>query len=216
MCDIVRTRLAQPDLAELLLPAADAETLRVLNATIDAKVARIEQVEHDYDAGDIDGRRYRVATEKARAELAAARGQLARLTGGAGAAEEVLFGDDPAASFDAAPLMIRRSVIDLLMQVRVLSAPRGRKVFDPETVKIDGGWRDAGIVEIVCAHVDRDAAVGRRLLDIWTDDGGRWGSGARPSAVNEAEVVESRRGWDSPAGRAAGWCGCVTGASSTG
>ena len=141
VCDIVRTRLAQPDLAELLLPAADAETLRVLNATIDAKVARIEQVEHDYDAGDIDGRRYRVATEKARAELAAARGQLARLTGGAGAAEEVLFGDDPAASFDAAPLMIRRSVIDLLMQVRVLSAPRGRKGFDPETVKIE--WRMA-------------------------------------------------------------------------
>ena len=54
-----------------------------------------------------------------------------------------------------------------------------------------------GIVEIVCAHVDRDAAVGRRLLDIWTDDGGRWGSGARHvGGVNEAEVVETRRGWE--------------------
>ncbi len=139
VCDVVRARLAQPDLADLLLPAADAEMVRALNATIEAKVARIEQVEYDYDVGDIDGRRYRVATDKARAELAAARGQLARLTGGAGAAEEVLFGDDPAASFDAAPLMIRRSVIDLLMRVRLLSAPQGRRGFDPKTVTIE--WR---------------------------------------------------------------------------
>lgn len=52
-------------------------------------------------------------------------------------------------------------------------------------------------VELVCAHVGRDTDAARRLLDIWTDQGGRWGSGARHvGGINEAEVVETRRGWE--------------------
>jgi hypothetical protein len=138
VCAVVRTRLAQPDLADLL-PCIDTEEVRAVTATIDRWTARIEQVEADYDSGDIDGRRYRTATEKARAELAAARAQLVRLTGTTGAAGDVLRADDPVGAFRVAPLMIRRGLIDLLMTVRVLSAPRGRRGFDPDSVAIE--WR---------------------------------------------------------------------------
>lgn len=137
----VRARLAEPDLAALLAPEADSDAVRALTATIEARTARLAQVEHDYDAGDIDGRRYRVATEKITAELATARAALARLTGGAGAADAVLFDEDPSGAFDAAPLMIRRSVIDLLMTVTLARAPRGRKGFSPDSVTIE--WRTA-------------------------------------------------------------------------
>lgn len=51
-------------------------------------------------------------------------------------------------------------------------------------------------VELVCAHAGRAVRGGTRLVDIWTDDGGRWDSGARHvGGINEAEVVETRRGW---------------------
>jgi len=40
------------------------------------------------------------------------------------------------AALDRAPLGVQRAVIGLLCTVRLLPAPRGRKGFDPETVKI--------------------------------------------------------------------------------
>ena len=129
---LVRARLARPDLADLL-PQVDNEEVKRLAGEIGRLEGRIRRIEADYDAELIDGRRYKGATEKASAELAAARAARARLTA-PGAASGVLAADDPVAAFDAAPLMIRRSVIEALVTVRLGPAPRGRKAFDPWTL----------------------------------------------------------------------------------
>jgi site-specific DNA recombinase len=54
----------------------------------------------------------------------------------------LLHNTDPVTAFGAAPLMLQRSAIAALMTVSLLPAPRGRKTFDPETVKIN--WKTFG------------------------------------------------------------------------
>lgn len=135
---VVRARLSRPDLADLLA-VPDDEHVRQVNEDVKQLRGRLVAIEADYDAGLIDGRRYAVATEKVRVELSAAETARARASGaGLGS---VLSSGDPVAAFDAAPLGVRRSVIDALAVVRLLSAPRGRKELDPETVEII--WRQA-------------------------------------------------------------------------
>jgi site-specific DNA recombinase len=131
---VMRARLARPDLADLLAVEEDPRTRERA-----AEVARLRQrlikIEGDYDAGHIDGKRFAIATEKARAELATAEAALLRVT--ATGAAVMLRSADPVATFDAAPLMLQRAVVHALCTVRLYPAPRGRKTFDPETVKID-------------------------------------------------------------------------------
>jgi len=132
---VMRARLARPDLADLLAVEEDPRTRERA-----AEVARLRQrlikIEGDYDAGHIDGKRFAIATEKARAELATAEAALLRVT--ATGAAVMLRSADPVATFDAAPLMLQRAVVHALCTVRLYPAPRGRKTFDPETVKIAG------------------------------------------------------------------------------
>jgi DNA invertase Pin-like site-specific DNA recombinase len=137
--EAVRGRLGRADLADLL-PRGDSGEVARLNAEITRLEGRVRRIEADYDAELIDGRRYKTATEKASAELAAARSARARLTT-PGAASGVLAAADPVAAFDAAPLMIRRAVIEALVIVRVGPAPRGRKTFDPWTLATSQ-WTD--------------------------------------------------------------------------
>lgn len=51
----------------------------------------------------------------------------------------VLSAEDPREAFDRADLGLRRSVIDVLCEVRLQPHPRGVKQFDPESVKVV--WR---------------------------------------------------------------------------
>ncbi|MEU4237931.1 recombinase family protein [Actinoplanes sp. NPDC026619] len=129
---LVRARLARPDLGDLL-PKVDNEEVARLNGEIQRLEGRLRQTEEDYDAELIDGRRYKVKTEKINAELAASRSARARLTA-PGAAAEVLAADDPVAAFDGAPLMIRRAVIEALCVVRLAQGTRGSRIFDPWTL----------------------------------------------------------------------------------
>lgn len=131
----VRARLARSDLADLIAPRTCAEVQRYTEELRGLR-ARMAQIEDDYDSGLIDGRRYATATEKVRVQSEAVEAKLARATSGT-AATSILAAPDPQAAFDAAPLMIRRAVVDTLCTVRLLRAPRGRKTFDPETVKIE-------------------------------------------------------------------------------
>lgn len=128
----VRARLGRADLASLL-PRADSEEVARLTAEVTRLERRVQRIQADYDAELIDGLRYKVATEKVSAELSAARSARARLTT-PGAASGVLSAADPVAEFDGAPLMIRRAVIEALCVVRLSSAPRGRRTFDPWTL----------------------------------------------------------------------------------
>jgi site-specific DNA recombinase len=134
---VVRAVLARPGLAESLHPATDVDGLR-LAGEVKALRERLARIEADYDEGVIDGRRYTVAAGKVRAQLQqveTTQGQ--RAAGRRGAS--VLAAVAPVAEFDAAPLMIRRAVIDALCTVRLHPAPHGRKTFDPESVTIE--WK---------------------------------------------------------------------------
>lgn len=129
---LVRGRLARPDLADLL-PAAHTGEAKRLTQEAKRLRARLAQIDEDYDAGYIDGQRYAVAMEKVRAELEPVEAARIRLTT-AGSASAVLLASNPVAAFDDAPLMIKRSVIDALCVVRIGTAPRGRKGLDPMTL----------------------------------------------------------------------------------
>ncbi|MBB1482350.1 recombinase family protein [Tessaracoccus sp. MC1865] len=136
---VVRERLSRPDLMELLSRPGDAEKLAALAARRTALQARLVTIEADYDAGLIDGRRFATASDKVRAELAdVARDQAALVATEAGTG--VLVSADPVAAFDAAPLGIQQRLIDMLMKVTLLPGQRGRKGFDPESVRIE--WRN--------------------------------------------------------------------------
>ncbi|MEQ4207910.1 recombinase family protein [Actinopolymorpha sp. B9G3] len=131
---VVRERLGRPDLANLITPEASDE-LRRVGDDVNRLRSRLSQIGDDYDAGHIDGRRYAVASEKVHAELSSAEAAQARLAVGSAAAS-TLFAPNPIAAFDAAPLMIRRNVIDALCTVKLYPTARGRKTFDPTSVRI--------------------------------------------------------------------------------
>lgn len=135
--DVIRGRLSQPDLGRLLTAATSPEAKEVAEKVKTLR-ARLAAIADDYDAGLIDGQRYRMATEKARAELSAAEVAQARFFGNAGAGS-VLLAPDPVAAFDEAPLMVQRTTIDALCVVRLKPTRRGWKRFDPSSVEI--GWR---------------------------------------------------------------------------
>lgn len=134
---VVRARLARPDLRDLLATSSDEE-VAALTAEIEDQRRRLAVVDADYDEGHIDGRRHAEATRKVRERLDAAQARRTALTVGS-AASGVLGAPDPVEAFDGSPLGVQRTVIDALMSVRLHSAPRGRKTFDPATVEV--AWK---------------------------------------------------------------------------
>lgn len=97
---------------------------------------RLAAIEADYDEGLIDGRRFAVASEKVQAELAEVE-RMRRAEAGDAALSTVLGAADPFAAFMAAPLGVRRSVVDALLSVTLLKrATHGAGKFDPESVRI--------------------------------------------------------------------------------
>jgi DNA invertase Pin-like site-specific DNA recombinase len=136
---VMRGRLARPDVAELLALAPEkSAAAQAVMKQIKALRARLVRISDDYDMEVIDGQRYRIATEKVKAELAQAQATQARMTGSTGLSE-LLSSGDPVAAFDAAPLMIRRSVIGVLVKVALMPGRHGSRTFDPDTVRI--GWK---------------------------------------------------------------------------
>jgi DNA invertase Pin-like site-specific DNA recombinase len=134
---VIRARLGRLDLAELLAVDDSAATAEQA-AEIKRLRARLVKIESDYDAELIDGRRYKIASDNVKAELAAV--ESAQRRGRAASAHDgILRAPDPVAAFDASSLMIKRSVIEALVVVSLLPAPRGRKTFNPDTVEVE--WR---------------------------------------------------------------------------
>jgi site-specific DNA recombinase len=119
---VIRERLRRPDVADLLT-ASESEDVRRAAAEIRRLRARLAMIEADYDADMIDGRRFKVATEKVTAELTAAEAAQARVAAGGPSALGPLLAADPVAAFDAAPLGIQQAVIRFFMVVRVMKAP---------------------------------------------------------------------------------------------
>lgn len=131
---IIRARLARPDLVDAI-PTQDGPRLQAIAAEISSRQARILRAQSDYDEMLIEGfdlKRIRDRENTAIAALEAERRSLTATTDLGG----VLDAKDPVAAFDAADLMVKRRVIDFLCTVRLYPHPRGKKTFDPETVKV--------------------------------------------------------------------------------
>lgn len=135
---VVRGRLARPDLADLLPRRKDDGEAAALAAERAELRARLEVHEHDYDEGHIDGRRYAAAVAKVEARLADVRRRQAALTA-SDAFAALLESNDPVAAFDAAPLAIQQRIIDGLARITLHPAPRGSRTFQPDSITLE--WR---------------------------------------------------------------------------
>ena len=133
---VIAGRLALPDVQDILTPIGEAAA--PLADEVARTRERLSRNDADYDAGYIDGPRYKAARDKGEAELRQAQAALAA-TQAASEAGPVLMAPDPAQAFLGASLAVRRAVVDLLAVVAISKGARGSKTFDPETVAIE--WR---------------------------------------------------------------------------
>lgn len=126
-----RIRTAGPAIAELM------NTTTAPDWTDDLKALRDRQAktEADYDADLIDGRRYKAKMERIAAEIEQVQARMAKASNNTALAA-IMAADDPAQAFLDASLMMRRAIIDALVEVEIHRAPRGRKSFSNESVTV--------------------------------------------------------------------------------
>jgi site-specific DNA recombinase len=134
--EVIAARLAQPDVADLLAPTEASHA--PLIEQISRLRERLTRNDSDYDAGYVDGRRYKAARDKAEGELREAQAALAQAQAGS-VLSGLVGAADPAEAFREAPLSTRRAVVDALATVLLRSGTRYSRVFDPETVQVE--WR---------------------------------------------------------------------------
>lgn len=133
-CSRSCARLARPDLKDVL-PSRDEPRLRAIQAQIAVHERKIKRAQHDYNEEIIESYDLKRVRERENAKIAVLEAERTSLTattdlGG------VLDADDPVAAFDRADLAIQRRIVDFFCAVELFPAPRGRKTFDPETVKV--------------------------------------------------------------------------------
>lgn len=134
--DVIAARLSRPDASDLAAPAT--ESTAPLLEEVERIRARLSRNDSDYDAGYIDGPRYKAARDKGEADLTAAQAALATAQTGDTLAP-ILNSPDPAQAFLDAPLMTQRAVVDTLALVALSKGSNRAYGFDPETVGIE--WR---------------------------------------------------------------------------
>ena len=95
---------------------------------------RLDQIEHDYDEGLIDGRRYHSARGRVEAEIAEIEERLA--AGVQAATVSPIFASvDPGQMFLDSPLDVQRAVLRSVLRVEVLSA-LGRAAWSPQRLRL--------------------------------------------------------------------------------
>jgi site-specific DNA recombinase len=141
--DVVLERLSRPD-ARLLLTTDTREDTEALSAEAAALRVRLDELTTLYAEGAITGRQFAEGTAKIRQRLTEVEIRMANAVAGsplAGFANA----DDVRAAWDAVSVSRRKAVVDTLMTVTLLPAPRGRRpgghYFDPTSVDID--WKGA-------------------------------------------------------------------------
>ncbi|WP_069166330.1 recombinase family protein [Nocardia altamirensis] len=130
----VLRRLAQPDLADLLSMPDDDRISSLLDRQ-QIERDRIERARTDYKSNLIDGGLYAEIKNEAEAEISRLDAERLGLTAGS-AASAILSAASPVDAFEEADLAAQRATIDLLCEVRLHPAQRGRKGLDPNTVEI--------------------------------------------------------------------------------
>lgn len=130
----VSHRLAQPDLADLLVQPDDDRVAALVDQQ-QVERDKIERARADYKNQLIDGGLYAEIRNEAESEISRLDAERLSLTAGS-AASSILTASSPVDAFKDADLAACRATIDLLCEVRLFPAPRGRKALDPETVSI--------------------------------------------------------------------------------
>lgn len=131
---LVHARLELPDVIQLV-NAPTGKEATAATAELQRQRGRLAQVESDYDEDLIDGKRYKEKRAKIEAEIEKAQGRLNKISAGSEVAS-VLTAANPVEAYDYAPLGVQQSVIRFFMTVTLLPAPRGRKGFDPKSIRI--------------------------------------------------------------------------------
>lgn len=131
---VVCELLTDPRLMEALTPSLTKE-VKHLRREAEGLRRRIEVIDEDYDSGVIDGLRYRAARDRVEASLRANLEMQAE-TFGTPATSQVVASANPTVAYQDASLMIRRAVVDSLVEVRLRRAARGRRAWDPDSISI--------------------------------------------------------------------------------
>lgn len=134
---LVVARMSRPDAAELFEP--EPPDLAPVHAEAAALRARQDALAVEFADGGLTASQLRVATERLAAKLSVLDGELARHTRTAELeAFEGVSGEKEARQvWAAASVEQRRTWIRALMRVTLLPAVKGRRTFDPTTVRID-------------------------------------------------------------------------------
>jgi site-specific DNA recombinase len=140
--ELVIGRLSRPDAAIVLGEPAGAD-IGALPGQREGLRARLDELSALFADGSIDGPQLKRGTAELRAKLDNIDAQLAAARSASAVTDLILAGDDLRATWQASPPGVRGKIIDLLMTVTVLPAPRGRRpgggYFDPESVRVD--WK---------------------------------------------------------------------------
>jgi DNA invertase Pin-like site-specific DNA recombinase len=139
---VILERLGRPDARELLAPNRAVDTAE-LHLRDTALRERLDGLAAAYADGAIDGRQLREGTERIRAQRAEVEAQLAANARGSVLAG-VVDAPDPAAVWRGLDLDRRRAVVQVLVEVVIHPARRGRRpgwqpgesYFDPRTVQV--------------------------------------------------------------------------------
>lgn len=134
---LVVRRLSAAD--GVVLDDTDKTNVSELHTQRTGLQARLDELAGLFAEGAIDGSQLRRGTSELRAKLAGIDGQLAELAKRSPVAELLTAGGDLALRWDALSADLRGKVINELMTVTALPAPRGRNVFDP--AYIDVAWK---------------------------------------------------------------------------
>lgn len=135
---VLRARLSRVNVSKLAQPAPDGR-VTALHVQRDALTARVAQFDEDYANGLIDARRLAAATSKVGRELDRVDERLALLTRRSPLASLAGTPRHVVASYDAAPLDVRRAVLDALAEVTVRPAGRGKQAMGADRIAFD--WR---------------------------------------------------------------------------
>lgn len=143
--EVALRRLSEADARILLQPSSDPTDTAELQDEANALRERLDEAGRMFAAGTIDGRQLTTITDSAQHRLDEINQHLA--AGATGTALERFAGaDDMRDAWATATVPERRAVIETLMTVTLVKAPRGRQpgggYFDPDSVRIE--WKTSG------------------------------------------------------------------------
>lgn len=140
--ELVIGRLSKPD-AAIALGDPAAEDVSALHVRREGFRARLDELGAMFAAGDIDGPQLKRGTAELRDRLDATDTRIAAARSASAISNLVLAGDNLRATWAKTAPDIRGKVIDALMTVTILPAPRGRRpggaYFDPSYIEIE--WK---------------------------------------------------------------------------